>query len=203
MAPERIVLVPTVPKWITIDGEHIFLADVAIELDQDNVRRWNGFVASPWFVRSEAERVAAWCNADPLDIESSRFAWNGDRLLEYQWDGEPTGDVPDGYRFSRTVESPTGLPVGTRYSIGAFSWAWTEASVEAVEASGHDVGLRDAASVTAGDCRYDSATGLICRTHGPAFEDEPDVPSFDPGPEVDDEGGMSEYRHQFAPEKDR
>lgn len=31
---------------------------------------------------------------------------------------------------------------------------------------------------------------------------EPDVTDFDPGPEVDDEGGMSEYRHAWTPEQD-
>jgi len=162
---DRTVLVTTVPKWITIDDEHIFLADCAVELDQDILRRWNGFVASPWFVRSEAERVAAWCNGERLDIESSRFVWVGDRLLEYLWDGEGTADPPDGFRFSREVIVPVNTPVGTRYSIGAYSWAWTEASVEAVEASGHDVGLRDIGSVTEGDCRYDGNTGTVCTVH--------------------------------------
>lgn len=31
-------------------------------------------------------------------------------------------------------------------------------------------------------------------------QDEPEPPEWDPGPEVDDEGGMSEYRH-LAPEE--
>lgn len=30
------------------------------------------------------------------------------------------------------------------------------------------------------------------------YEDQYDPNEFDPGPEVDDEGGMSEYRHQLA-----
>lgn len=29
------------------------------------------------------------------------------------------------------------------------------------------------------------------------IEDEPEIPEHDPGPEVDDEGGMSEYRNQL------
>ena len=31
---------------------------------------------------------------------------------------------------------------------------------------------------------------------------EPDTPEYDPGPEIDDEGGMSEYRHQDPPDNE-
>jgi hypothetical protein len=34
------------------------------------------------------------------------------------------------------------------------------------------------------------------------WDDEPERAGFDPGPEVDDEGGMSEYRHPLPPEPD-
>lgn len=103
-----------------IDGE-AFEADVIVHESEEPLR-WNGWIAYPLLDRAEAERLVKALNGQPLDIESSRFAWAGDILLEFEWDGGRVRDSSDA-KFSRWVHSPD--PQG-RYAIGVMRWCWSE-----------------------------------------------------------------------------
>lgn len=86
---------------------------------------WNGFIACPLLPKAETQRLVDLCNAIALDVENPRFAWVGDLLLQFEWDGSVL-DTPDdsGALYSRTVYSPDHAG---RYAIGAWSWTWVEA----------------------------------------------------------------------------
>lgn len=60
---------------------------------------------------------------------------------------------------------------------------------------GHDPGGMDPADRLA----WEDAASVAAPMPEP---DDPRVPEWDPGPEVDDEGGMSEYRYDWPAEED-
>lgn len=99
-----------------------FSATILLEPDGEPCR-WNGAIAYPLFSREEAERVVKWANGCELDVESARFAWVGDTLLAYEWDGTPFGPDSSEAPYIRWRIDPD--PLG-RYVIGAMSWTWEE-----------------------------------------------------------------------------
>jgi hypothetical protein len=58
----------------------------------------------------------------------------------------------------------------------------------------------DLAAADLAESGYDRH-GRDCRCSYCATDDEPEPVEYDPGPEVDDEGGMSEYRYAVTPEE--
>ncbi len=97
---------------VTIDGETWFTARA------DVAERWNGWLACPWFTRLEAERVAAWLEANRAaevarygESEGISASWDGDTLVL----GDPSYDVVE------RLDAVDGY-----YAIGAYGWVWSD-----------------------------------------------------------------------------
>lgn len=95
---------PVITGPVTIDGM------IVAEGHYDPAARWNTWIV-PVFDRAEAERIAAWSNAE--DPENTLFHWDGDVLvyaeLNYS-DSEPERIEPD---------------ADGRYAVGGGSWIWS------------------------------------------------------------------------------
>lgn len=147
---DPIVCVPLSPLggYVTIDGTNVYPCVMGMDSRTGDIQRWNGFVGFPLFDRETAERVVRDVTADnePHYVEGDRFIWEGDVLLQFSWDCEPSPTPDnDAYGYTRRLIEPTEIwtPGEPRWCIGGYEWTWALATADEVGNAGFDPGLRD------------------------------------------------------------
>ena len=149
------------------------------------------------------EQIADAAGSDPQQARERYLRWaEGQRDLREQFPGGTIGLSADEY--DAAVKAARGGPDPDRPE----TWAFGEAPVQPLrpdEVGGY-VCPETSDGQHCGDWHEGGKCGACGQTGPDPDEDQADEPEpapYDPGPEIDDEGGMSEYRYLLPEDYER